>query len=294
MLKKKIRFIVNPFSGPKKSINIDQLIQTLLNKEAFDYELIFTEYAGHAHELSCLAAEQQYYAVIAVGGDGTINEVASSLVNTKTALGVIPFGSGNGFAYHIGLRRDVAKAIKAINTCNTIKIDSATINGIFFINVAGLGLDAKVAFLTKKNRKRGFLPYFIQTIRESRQFTFMDLTLSTEEKSWNGQYAMATVANGSMYGYDFSIAPAARLNDGLFDVILIKKAPIYRYISLAVRMYFRNVHHSSLVEYFTCKTLHIQSQNANYFHVDGEGNEAISTDFSFAIIPDSLHLLTEY
>ncbi|MBK9734453.1 MAG: acylglycerol kinase family protein [Saprospiraceae bacterium] len=132
MDKKKIRFITNPFSGNKSKADLKLNIDTFLDHSIFDYDITYTEFPKHATTLSLEAKEAGYYAVIAVGGDGTINEVASALVHSNTALGIIPFGSGNGFSYHIGIRRSIIRAIETINTGYLEKIDTGLANGRFF------------------------------------------------------------------------------------------------------------------------------------------------------------------
>ena len=292
MLKSKIRFILNPFSGPRKNIDIVSLIEAQIDHKKIDPEIIYTTHPRHAIELSREAVSLNYFAVVAVGGDGTINEVASVLKDTKIALGIIPFGSGNGFSYHLGIRRNIIKSINIINNLNKICIDTAMMNDEFFINVAGLGLDAKVAFVTKKNQTRGFLPYFIQTLKEIKGFKFMKMDLKIPSLEWSGEYAMVAIANGSMYGYDFSIAPKAQMNDSLFDVVLIKKVPVFRYFGLAIRMIFRTLDKSSIVEYLNCSELQIRTSDAEFYHVDGEGHISNTFEYNFKIFPSSLYLLT--
>lgn len=289
-LKKNIIFVTNPFSGAKSKKNLAQTIETHLDQQIFAYEIIYTQYPNHATEISQEYAKLGVFAVVAVGGDGTINEVAKGLVHTKTALGIIPFGSGNGFSYHIGIKRDVVQAILAINKCQSSYIDTGTANGRFFINVAGLGLDATVAYKTKLNTKRGFFPYFINTLKESIGFKFLNLTIKTSEKEWTDEYAMAVVANGSVYGYDFAVAPVAKLDDGLFDVLLVKKARIFKYFLLVPKMLNKTFHESSLVEYFRTDKIKITNQSKGFFHVDGEGFHA-DEEINFVVQPKSLLLL---
>ncbi len=292
MEKKKILFIGNPFSGAKAGKSLAEVVEKYIDKDIFDYEIKMTEYSKHASILASEAVEQHYFAVVAAGGDGTINEVAQSIQGSNTALGIIPFGSGNGFSYHLGVRRDVVKAIQLINLCHTEAIDAGMANDRFFINVAGLGLDATVAYKTKLNSRRGFFPYFIQTLKESFGFQFMKLTITTPTENWTGQYAMAVVANGSVYGYDFTVAPEAILNDGQFDVLLVKKDAIWKYFLLAIRMLTKTFHKSSLVHFFKTDSLTIIQENNKYFQVDGEGMLAEST-IHFKLIPQNLLILSQ-
>lgn len=291
--KKKIRFITNPFSGTKSKAKLKETIEDNLNLTDFDFEISYTDYPRHATQLSMEAKDMGYYGVIAVGGDGTINEVATALIGSGTALGIIPFGSGNGFSYHLGTRRDVVAAIRVINDHHTTSIDSGTANGRFFINIAGLGLDATVAFKTKLNKKRGFVPYFINTLKESIGFKFMKLRITSNDNIQEGEYAMAVIANGSIYGYDFAVAPAAILDDGLFDIILVQKTQIFRYFLLVPRMLNKTFHKSPLVHYFKTDKITIESTDGTpYFHVDGEGFEA-ENSITFEINPNSIRLITK-
>ncbi|MBC7886147.1 MAG: diacylglycerol kinase family lipid kinase [Saprospiraceae bacterium] len=292
-IKKKIRFITNPFSGTKSKAKLNDMINEHLDTNIFDYEICYTEYPKHATLLSAEARDKGYFAVAAVGGDGTINEVATSLVGSTTALAVVPHGSGNGFSYHLGLRRDVAGAIRAINSSHLIYIDTGLANDRFFINVAGLGLDATVAFKTKLNKRRGFIPYFINTLKESIGFRFMHLKITTEDRISEQEYAMAVIANGSIYGYDFAIAPSAVLYDGMFDIILVKKAHLFRYFFLVSRMLNKSFHKSPLVDFFRSNKITIENKDTDgYFHVDGEGFVAASS-ITFEIRPASLLLISK-
>ncbi|MGB4960394.1 MAG: diacylglycerol kinase family protein [Saprospiraceae bacterium] len=288
--KKKIRFIANPFSGTKDKGSIASSISRILNHDIFDYEIIYTTHRNHATELAKESVELGYWAAIAVGGDGTINEVAKGLVGSNTALGLVPYGSGNGFAYHIGIKRSVEKAIMAINGCQTEYIDTGLANEHFFINIAGLGLDATVAHKTKQNTRRGFIPYFIQTLKESWGFRYLDLKIKCGDKEWQNQYGMAVIANGSVYGYDFRVASEAKLDDGLFDILLVKKTCIIRYFLLVLRMLWGTFHKSSLVEFIKAPEIIITHQSSGFFHVDGEGHPSEKVIY-FKILPKSILLI---
>ncbi len=289
-MKKKIRIIANPFSGNKDGSKIRNVVDRYLEKSLFDYEICLTAYPGHATELSAQAAAASYFAVIAVGGDGTINEVASVLKGTKTALGIVPMGSGNGFAYHLDIRRNVRKAFVAINGCKTMRIDTGTANGRFFINVAGLGLDASVAYNTRKNKKRGFYPYLLNAIKETLRFKSLKLNIVADGQDYSGLYTSVAVANASVYGYNFSIAPEADLSDGKFDVILLKKANVISYFLAVPRMLTRTIHKSPIIHYFKASEIYIKQEDKCFFHLDGEGL-IMEGDITFCNVPASLDVL---
>ncbi len=290
--KKKILFIVNPFSGHKLGKDLKAMLTAHLDQNIYAYNVEFTAYSGHAIVLAKEAAQQDYFAVVAAGGDGTINEVANGLQGTNTALGIIPFGSGNGFAYHLRIERDIYKAIQIINNGHTRNIDTGSANNRFFVNVAGLGLDAAVAFKTKLNENRGFLPYFKQSVIEGLKFKKLRLDIVTPERSWSDDYIMAVIANGSVYGYDFSIAPQASLNDGLLDVLLVKHIPFWKYLFLLTRFLTKTIHKSNLVEYFKVKEVTISMHRDDYYHFDGEGFE-VSGKIHFSVQHKNLKIITQ-
>ena len=142
---KNIAFIINPIAGIKTKNRVSKLIRDILDKEQFSPTVVVTEYTGHATQLAQHFALEGYYAVVAVGGDGTVNEVASGLVGTQTALGIIPNGSGNGFARHMDISTRMNRAMEMLNNSEVIKVDYCTVNNIPFFTTCGIGFDAQVA-----------------------------------------------------------------------------------------------------------------------------------------------------
>jgi diacylglycerol kinase (ATP) len=275
--KPKIRFIANPFSGTNKAKKLETYVDRYLDKKKYEYDVRYTDYAGHAVSLAQEAVDEGYFGIIAVGGDGTLNEIASVMRTTNTALGVIPMGSGNGFSYHIGVKRDVQKAFNRINNGRTKAIDLGYANERLFINVAGLGLDAAVASITKTNKRRGLIPYITNTIRYGLTYPGIKLKVETTEGlKYEGTYSIAAVANGSIYGYNFSIAPAAKLGDGLFDVVLVAQKPAYKYFGIALRMLTKTLNKSDIVTYIKCKGLIMSFEGDTHLHVDGESGDTNS------------------
>ncbi|GAO30906.1 diacylglycerol/lipid kinase family protein [Geofilum rubicundum] len=152
-MRKKILFIINPVSGIGRQKSIEGLILNDMDKQQWQTEIIFTTHKGHAYELSIRAAGF-YNIVVAVGGDGTVNEVGRGLIGSKTALGIIPTGSGNGLARHLEIPFKINRALKALNNPIIKPIDVIKINDYYSLNVAGIGFDAFIShkFATKKNR----------------------------------------------------------------------------------------------------------------------------------------------
>ena len=288
---KKIRCIINPFSGNGKRTDLTESLQKWAKSEQVDLDIIYTKGMGHATELTQEAVQNRYFAVIAAGGDGTLHEVSKALVNTDTAFAVIPQGSGNGFCYHLGINRSVDKALEYISKGEIRTIDSGIINqDIHFINLAGIGLDGKVAYLTKMNTTRGFFPYFINAVSESVNFKFQKLHITLDEDIIDDDFALVEIANGSIYGYGFNIAPKASLSDGLFDVLLIKKTMVLKYLSLIPKMLSKDIDASPFVTYKRCRKVAISTDQAYYYHLDGEGHLG-SGNLNFEILPNSIKIL---
>ena len=290
MDKKNILFIVNPFAGTSTKKNISDLILQFLDSTKYDHEIVFTEYPNHGKELAQKAVEEGIDIVIANGGDGTVNEVASAIIGSETTFGLIPGGSGNGFSMHLGLGRSFNRAMNAINTGKTIKIDTCKLNGAFYVNVAGFGFDARIAYLTKANKVRGFKHYFTTTLKEAKKFQAQHLKLDIDGKLVEGKYAAAVVANASRYGYNFTIAPTAQLTDGVLDIMLIKEASVYRYFLSAYRFFTKSLHLSRLTETYQGTHIRITADNPVHYHLDGEGHDALK-EFDIQIYPQSLNVI---
>ena len=289
-MKEQVTFIVNPFSGTTNKENFEKIIQENIDTIRYDYSIKFTQSAGHATTLAKEAVAQNKSLVVAVGGDGTINEVAGGLVHSDTALAIIPAGSGNGFALHLGMSKDFKTAIQQLNKAKKAKVDTCLLNGQFFINVAGLGFDAQVAYHTKTDAKRGFWNYLKRTLQLSAKYKPEVLSLEIDGKKIEGRYAAAVVANASKYGYVFTVAPYAKLNDGLLDIILFKDTFVPRYFLEAYRFVNNTVHKSSITETYTGKSIKITSVNKSYYHLDGEGFDK-TTDFEISVVPDSIWVM---
>ncbi len=287
---KKIRFIANPFSGNNSKRNLPRLIEEHLDTEQYDYELCYTEYAGHARSLAAEAAEEGYFMVVACGGDGSVNEVAASLVHTSTALGVLPCGSGNGFAEHLGMGRNIPRAIAALNTGKLIRIDTALLNEYPFVNLAGIGFDALVAKRFKESRVRGFIGYFLYALNESFKFRMLDVDITLDGKQFHRACLLVEVANAPVYGYGFSIVPPAKFNDGKLEVLIVNKAPKWRYLLESWRFLNHSFHQSPLVECYTCEKVTLHPNGPAAFHLDGEGYD-LNGPAQISIVPKSLMVM---
>ncbi|MBK9016020.1 MAG: diacylglycerol kinase family lipid kinase [Saprospiraceae bacterium] len=288
--KKKIRFIINPRSGVSRKRSLPELIEKNIDHSRFDAEICLTEYAGHAVQLAKEAADLGTSMVVACGGDGSVNEIAGQLVGTNTVLGVVPSGSGNGFAGHLGIGRDVERAIQFLNNGKVITVDSCQMNGKPFVNLAGVGFDGVVAKRLHDSPVRGFWAYLRYTLEEVWAYKMQQLDIEVDGQKISRHCLLVEVANAPIYGYGFSIVPHANFKDGLLEVLVIKGAPKWRYLLESWRFLNRSFHKSRLSESFTCKMVVITPATPTCYHLDGEGFD-LTGEARFTIVPNSLRVM---
>jgi len=291
MALQKILFIINPFSGLGRKKKVPILIQQQLDTKKFSYEIAYTEYAGHATELAAAAVKNGYNVVVAVGGDGSVNEVAAALIDTEVKLGILPGGSGNGFAMHLGLGRNIKTAIALLNEAQPFKIDTCLLNNRPFVNLAGTGFDALVSYKVKTSALRGLWGYVKFAALEAWSYPMQQYQIIIDGQEVLNEFGLVVeVANAQMFGYNFVIAPQAKLNDGILDVLFVKKVPKWRYLFSLWRFFNQTSHKSSLVKVFKGKNIQIISPEIMPVHVDGEGYY-LEKELNFQIQPSSLEVL---
>lgn len=223
MSKQKIRFIINPISGKKHKDHLPQQIEEHLDHSRFDYEIFISNYAGHASILAQDAINQHVDILAVAGGDGSINEVGTTLIGTDMALAVIPCGSGNGLSHCMNLPLDPIKALQVINKNYRRKIDTVTVNDKSFISISGTGYDAKVAEDYSKDIRRGFETYFRYIIRNYITMEEQPYTIVMPDETLDVKAFFISFANSNQMGYDFPISPHASLWDGKVDLCIVQK-----------------------------------------------------------------------
>ena len=280
----KIRFIINPVSGTGKQKGIEQYI----TKHLENFDIVYTQKTGDATRISKEAANEKIDTVIAVGGDGTVNECLKGLVNTNTALGVIPCGSGNGFAYHIGMERTIEKAVIQLKNTRIEVIDSCTANEMPFVNVSGIGFDAHIANLFLTLTERGFVNYVKLILRELR-YKAKEYTINYNNKERKVTAYMIAFANASQYGNDARISPMADFQDGLIDFVILKEFPKWKIPFFLLKVATGKAHLSKYVEIIQCQKMTIKGEDT-LLHLDGEPFKA-SNPIEVAILPKSLKIL---
>ena len=223
-MKRKYLIIVNPISGTANKRKLAETVRNMLIENGLDAQIAETERPGHAFELAKRAAEEYAEAVVAIGGDGTVNEIASAIVETPTKLGIIPSGSGNGLARHLGLPLDPLEALKVILNGNSIYCDYASANGRPYFCTFGVGFDARVSHAFAKCKRRGKFAYLRVILRESKTFQPSTYRVTTPEAQFTREAIILAVCNSSQYGNNAFIAPHATLTDGLLDITVVNTA----------------------------------------------------------------------
>ena len=269
-MKKKVVFILNPISGNGHKDTIPAIIESTINKEVFDYECVFTEKAGHATELAAKAKEEGAHIVVAVGGDGTVNEVGRALVHSNTALAIIPCGSGNGLARHLMLPLDVKAAIEIINQDEIHDLDYGVINGHTFFCTCGMGFDAFISMKFAESGKRGPITYVENVLKEGLKYKPQTYELEDETGTQHFKAFLISCANASQYGNNAYIAPHASMSDGLMDVIIMEPFGMLEAGQVSFDMFNKTLDQNSKIKTFRCKKLHIHRTQNGEIHYDGE------------------------
>jgi diacylglycerol kinase (ATP) len=286
---RKILFIINPISGIGKKETIPGLIHGILD-ELFDAEIIYTKGPKHATELSKEAAAKDYYAVFAVGGDGSVNEVAQGLINTKTRLGIIPVGSGNGLARHLKIPLNSEKAIRTLLSGNYVVLDAGQINNHFFVGTAGVAFDAKIAERFWKLKNRGLISYLKTIVNEFKRFTPPTFRIiDGNQEPYQTKAFILSVANASQYGNQAIIAPGAHAGDGYLELCSIDTFPAWKSPFVALRLLTGTLNGAKYYHRKIVTELKITG-DFSWFHADGEPFEC-DGEVNIKIIPEGLKVL---
>lgn len=274
-------FIVNPISGKGRK----ERIVDFLKKEGC--KVVFTEYAGHAEELARNAEET---IIVAVGGDGTVNEVARGLIGSDKALGIIPCGSGDGLALHLGISRRFKTAYKTLKAGKSDIIDTALINGKPFVSVCGIGFDAVVSERFAKSGKRGMLNYIRQGLKTWKEYIPEKYTINIDGKEWENEATLITIGNSNQWGNNARITPLADISDGLLDVTIVDMIKLLELPGLAFQLMTGRLDRNHRVHCYTGKHITIKRAFSGPAHADGDWFEA-GTEIDIRIVPESLKVI---
>ncbi|MCA8829895.1 diacylglycerol/lipid kinase family protein [Hymenobacter pini] len=286
----RICFILNPTSGTNRTQDVPALLTRYATAAGADFEIQLTQRAGHATELAREAAARGCRVVVAVGGDGTVNEVARGLLGTGAALGIVPRGSGNGLARHLRLPLDLPGAVRRACQPTFQRIDAGQINGYWFFCTAGLGFDAHVSKLFAQAGTRGLSTYVKVALREYRRYrpTPVQVELENRQLLDTHCYVLA-FANAAQYGNNAYIAPQANIQDGLLDVCLIDALPMLRAVRVGVGLALGTLATSGGATYHTSRRVQVHAAQPLGFHVDGD-YVADATEFAVELHPLALEV----
>lgn len=268
--KKKVLFIVNPVSGTGDKHLILKEIEQKMNRDKFEWHTACTAYAGHGSVLAASAAENGIDIVVAIGGDGTVNEIARSLVHTPTALGIIPCGSGNGLARHLRIPLDYRKAIDILNNEVIHPLDYGTINRRPFFCTCGMGFDAAISYKFATSIHRGMLSYLENTLKEITHFRPETYIIEDAAGKISTKAFLLTCANASQWGNNAYIAPGASMSDGLMDITLIEPFTALEAPQLAYQLFNGTLHEGGKIKMLRSRSIHITREHPGVIHCDGE------------------------
>lgn len=283
---RKIVFIVNPVSGVKKRFDLQRLLNTHSTLAQCDTVIATTSRPHHAFEIATKAVQQSIDMVVAVGGDGTVREVAEALVGSQTVLGIIPAGSGNGLARHLGIPLNPAKALALLAGPYVHTIDTGRLGGHFFLNVAGFGFDGLIAERFATSTIRGFWVYAWLVLKEYLRYRPATYRFVLGNDVFSATAFLVSLANSSQWGNGAAIAPQAQIDDGRIDVALLQPFPWWAAPAVALRLFAGSIHKSRYFHSFRCRALRIETEGG-FIHADGEAL-AVTTPCAVAIDPASL------
>lgn len=287
----RISIVVNPVSGTnsarKRAIRVVKALE-----EHFCIKALYTEYAGHGIELTQQLIAKGTDVLIAVGGDGTVNEISSALTGSRTALFIVPTGSGNGLARDLGMYGlSIKQIIERIEQYNIHLIDSGMADKKAFFCTCGTGFDAYIGHLFAQTKVRGFLTYIKLSLLAFKNYTPLTYQLKTDQGEYTRRAFIINIANNKQFGNNAYIAPLANMQDGLFTVTIIKPFKWYNVPYMAYSLFFKRMHKNKFVETFDCGDCKLTIPENGYLHVDGEPITTQSNPILVQIKPASIHVL---
>ncbi|MCB9251201.1 MAG: YegS/Rv2252/BmrU family lipid kinase [Flavobacteriales bacterium] len=283
-------FIINPISGGKDKSNVTETIASILEEKKIKYDFGWWNNGVSVKDLIKDATTKGFNTLVAVGGDGTINHVARELIYSRFYMGIIPLGSGNGFARHLGIKGHLNEQVEALINGKVQKIDSGSCNGQFFINVSGVGFDAHISHLFASSKNRGLANYAKLSLREGRTYKEEDFQIEIDGKQIQEKAFLISIANGSQWGNEFHIAPDAELNDGKLHCCLLKKPPLLAIPVLIKRFLTGDIAESKYYKDLPFSELVITRKKKGAVHLDGEPH-IMDEVLNYKVLKDSINIL---
>lgn len=288
----KVYVIVNPISGVRRK-GLDDFREMLaqnLDLEIFEPELFLTAYGGHAVEIARQGLDAGIKYFIVVGGDGTVNEVSGVLAGSDAIMGILPAGSGNGLAHHLEIPVKIKEAVYVFNRQRVLRIDTCEVNKRFFVSIAGVGFDAKVARRFARSRRRGFISYARIVFKEYFTYKPREYRLILDGKLLKVSAFFISFANSSQFGYNTRIAPGASMTDGMLDVCVVKKPPIKAFPGIAHLFLRHRANRSKYMDTYQAARVEVKRKKGKSVNVDGEAVK-MEKNLSIEIRPATLNVV---
>lgn len=289
--KKKLVCIINPIAGKGKGADFAKIIASGIDQRKFDFNIQISEHSNHVSILTQNAISNNADVIIGVGGDGTINQIASHLIDTEIALGIVPLGSGNGLGNFLNIPSDISKSLELINTFRIRRIDTGIINGLCFVSVAGVGFDATVARSYAQSENRGFRTYFKSSVRNYFSYKPAKYKIRTNDTVIARKALLITFANSDQFGYNTSISPQASIDDGYLDMCIMKKVPVLKAPFVALKLFRKKIHTSVYHEMFRIKEATLFRKRTSVIQIDGEPVVMKDKTIHVKIKPKSLSVI---
>ncbi|NLR61488.1 diacylglycerol kinase family lipid kinase [Chitinophaga polysaccharea] len=267
---KKILFIINRKAGTDREKRLEGAIRQYLPEGQFEVSITWLAYLGHGADLAREAVQNGVHTVVAVGGDGSINEIAQGLVGSNTAMAILPLGSGNGLARALKIPLDINKALQLIVKNKQRPIDVGYANEHLFLSNAGVGFDALIAEQFRHNTKRGLSGYAKLVLRSFSSYDPAEYDIDIDGKTIQTKAFLLTVANGNQFGYEFKLAPKASVFDGQLDLCVMPPVGVLSLVPVSVFSLLGNIDKTRYLQHFTGKDITIRSQQLEYLQVDGD------------------------
>lgn len=267
---KHLVFIVNPRSGVDRQKAIEAHVKATLDSTVYTYEIRYTEYAKHGTKLAAQAAANGVFAVVAVGGDGSVNDVAKGLIGTDTALAIVPKGSGNGMARTLRIPLSTQKALSVINAGKTMLMDVGYANDHAFLSNAGVGFDTVISAAFASSNRRGLKAYSWLVAKHLWSYQSLPWRISSNGQTFSQPAFMISVANGQQFGYNFRIAPDASWTDGQLDVVIVRRFPKILGGMLVLRALTGSITRSPFVQHFRTKEIVVSHPQLSMMQTDGD------------------------
>ena len=288
--KKNIFFIINPHSGNKKKTRVIKKINTELDSRNFESHIIQTETLEQLSSTLDTIKKDKNNIVVAVGGDGTINRIVNEIVDSGISFGIIPRGSGNGLARELKIPQTISGAIRVLNQYNFRKIDVIQLNNLFSVNVSGVGFDAIIAQKFSELEHRGFKNYLRITAREIKKIKPENYKMLIDGNELNPEAYLISFANSRQWGNNAYIAPKAKIDDGLIDVVILHPFPLFPTPMLVAGLFTKTLGNSRYLDTIKAKEVVIQKEGKIFAHIDGEPY-SFENEINITIHPKKLRIL---